>query len=386
MPAPTRPLTTALGGLLCVVMLTGCFNSPAPQPAEPPTPLVDGDWVGHHQALTAAGATPMTRVGDLVDDPAGCLTLVGSDHSRQPPTGTIWTATSDCTTLSSQWQASSESESGTELTDITVLSTNELLAVGHSLDNDNSALTGLVAIRDMDGRWTTTAQLGNVTDGPVNALGVDRSLSGLIIAGGIDGKAAVWYSTGGHETFEPVDLPVSGDFAASQASRIAVDEDTVVVTGRGTDDDGESTTLMWRSEDGGRTFDEVDLPRDVSTSLRISSIVVTASGEFFAVGQERADPVGLAMTSADGIDWRPVPPPDSGSLDVAIPTPDNKVIVAARPLSTDTSCGVTGLVWSDDEWAGFDLPCSEPGEAAGTMLSDGTIALILGNELWLRDA
>lgn len=383
-PAPTRSLKSTLAALLVGGMLTGCFTSPTPAPNTPPQPLVDGEWVGHQQALTAAGATPMTRLGELVNDPAGCVTLVGSDHSRQPPTGTVWTATSDCTTLSTQWQASTDFETGTELADVTVLPSNELLAVGHSLHHDNSALAGLVAVRDLDGRWSTVSQLGKDEDGPAMALAVERAGGGLVVAGSVGGAATVWHSDGTPETFTAIDLPVDGDFSTSQANRLAVTDDAVIASGRGTDEEGDSTTLLWRSTDEGRSWDQVDLAADLARGLRINSVTVTADGEFFAVGQARAEPRGMGMVSSDGEKWKLLQAPDSTSLDVAIPTLDGHIVVVATPMEADSSCGSVGLLWSGDRWGDFSLPCSEPGEITGTMLSDKRIALVLGNRLWLR--
>lgn len=386
MPVLRRLFQSTLAALLAAVTLTGCFTAPTPPPVSAPSPLMDGGWVGHRQSLTAAGASPTTRIGGIVDDPAGCLSMVGSDHSRRPATGIVWTATADCTTLSTQWQASTEFETGTELTDITVLPTKQLIAVGHSLDNDSTPAIAMVAIRDLDGRWNTTALLGRSAGGPVSALGIERSESSLVIAGSVDDKAAVWHAPSSTDDFTLTELPVDDDFVSGQASHIAVVAGTVVVTGRGTDDDGGSTTLVWRSTDGGQTWNEVELPGDTADLFRISTVTVTDSDLFFAAGQTRAESAGYAMTSSDGVDWESVPVPDTGSMDVAIPQSDGSVLVTARPLDEHAPCGMVGFAWTTQAWLDVELPCSEPGEAAGARLSNGTIALLLGNELWLNEA
>ena len=92
----------------------------------------------------------------------------------------------------------------------------------------------------------------------------------------------------------------------------------------------------------------------------------------------------MGMVSSDGEKWKLLQAPDSTSLDVAIPTFDGHIVVVATPMEADSSCGSVGLLWSGDRWGDFSLPCSEPGEITGTMLSDKRIALVLGNRLWLR--
>lgn len=384
MPTPKRPLSGFLAGCLLVAGLAGCAET-TPIPTQTQPPMVDGDWIGHSQALTAAGATPLTHIGDLVADPAGCLSLVGSDYSRKPPTGMVWTATLDCTTLSAQWQTTVEFATGTELTDITIMPTDELIAVGNGLDANNAPITGVVAIRDTDGRWATATELGEDSDGPMTALAIERVDDDLMIAGQYDGNASVWLSSDGYE-WERHALPVDKDLSGSQANTLATDGKVIVVAGRGQDEDGETTTLMWNSSDGGRTWNETALPKTATADFRIGTLVHVVGGRgFLAIGSTRSKSIGLTMYSSDGESWKLEQPPTSGPLDVAIPIGDGRILIIARPLGEDNACGVIGMIWRDRQWRDYDLPCAEAGQARGVMLDDGTIALILGDELWLRE-
>jgi len=383
-PTPKRPLSGILASCLLMAGLAGCAET-VPIATETQPPMIDGDWVGHSQALTAAGATPLTHLGDLVADPAGCLSLVGSDYSRKPPTGMVWTATSDCTTLSAQWQTTVEFATGTELTDIAILPTDELIAVGNGLDANNAPITGVVAIRDVDGRWATTTELGDDSVGPMTALTIERVGEELLIAGQYDGNAAVWRSSDGYE-WDRQALPIDKGLTSSQASNVATDGDGLVVAGRGQDADGETSTLLWHSADSGTTWTETDLSDTATADFRISSLIHPTDGTgFLAIGSTRSKSNGLAMYSADGETWKLAQPPSSGPLDVAIPLGDGEVLIIARPLGEDNECGVVGMIWRDKKWRDTDLPCAEAGQARGVLLADGTIALILGDELWLRE-
>ncbi|GAA4909795.1 hypothetical protein LX16_2822 [Stackebrandtia albiflava] len=369
--------------VVCGVLtaLTGCAASTEEPTAEVATVVAAEGWVGHVQALTTAGASPVAQVGDVVADPAGCLTVVGTDHRGQSQVGKVWTAARDCAQFSGQWQATTDMDPGTSLADVIALDDGTLLAVGNGLDKTDKQTAGLVAHRDGDGRWKVTARLAR--DGSSQAaLAISPAGEGLVILGARDGAAAAWLAGDAGEAWRPVDMPSPRGYDTTDARRVAAASDgTLVAAGHGTSASGGTALLLWRSTDDGETWEAAS--NGAVPGFRLTTLLAHPGG-FLALGSDESDATGRALSSTDGVEWTPVDPEGAGALTAGVTTAAGDVVVTVEsPTARD--CPVTGLRWRDGDWSDYPMPCAAGGQARGTVLADGRIAFLVGDELWIRD-
>jgi hypothetical protein len=272
-----------------------------------------------------------------------------------------------------------------------------VVAVGTLRTADDPSIGGFrpVAWHSEDGeRWTAhelapTTREGDPFDPAAEGFVESVAVAGdsVVAVGQAGGRGIVWRSEDGGRTWEAAtEEELAGIGTGATFGRVAAQEDVVVLSGtvgRG-GEEGRPGQTVWRSTDGGRSWEEATEPPPPSRGETFASPVFAGSGRFFLVSTSfhdalaepalcyadielcRQDAAVALYTSDDGDAWHrvdtsgvtaaPGDEGDSGEFDAVTATDGGRVVGVRRGLG-----GVGTWAWP----AGAALPTmDEPADPA----------------------
>jgi hypothetical protein len=362
--------------VLLALALAGCSGGGDTIPTIAPFHSVD--FIPHPNAVQGGNidGKPSRGIEHLV--PVGpCAIGIGSYADGQRTVGVNWAGYNDCTSFSAT------APGGTALS-----ATSAVAMPDGSLIGANNVLQRL----NPDGTVSALADLhlpsGGLGGDTGQTSAVVRSGDRLVIGGGqrVGGETTplMWISDDGGRTVTPVTLPpVVGYVGAMAASG-----DTIVAV----EQTAEQNRLgIWRSTDRGRTW---QLGRFAAATAypMITNVLPTRHG-WLLVGSgedERADGARPFLASSpDGVTWQEQDLSKLGHgriLDATITKQDELVLIGQGKTGVSAGkmfgCGVawTGTIGALRQ---VDLGCDDVPKAT-TTLADGRVIIVGASSVWVK--